>query len=97
MLHKEFLKDDRRVRVTFELPSSLWATTVAVVGDFNNWDAHRHLMQQRWDGVWTIALDLAPGRIFEFRYLLDGKEWNAEWSADGLVSRCGTTNSIITT
>lgn len=97
MLHKEFLKPSQRVRVTFELPGSIWATCVALVGDFNDWDPCRHVMQQRGDGTWTIAVELAAGRSYEFRYLIDGTQSSAEWSADGLTSQCGTTNSILVT
>ena len=97
MLHKEFLKQSKQVRVTFELPNTVWATSVALVGDFNDWAPQRHLMHQRWDGAWTIVMELAAGRTYEFRYLIDGKQSSAEWSADGLTVHCGTTNSIIAT
>ena len=38
MIYKEPLPDGEHVRVTFELPSSLWAERVNLVGDFNDWD-----------------------------------------------------------
>jgi 1,4-alpha-glucan branching enzyme len=97
MLRKEFLIPSQRVRVIFELPDSIWATSVALIGDFNDWDPRQHLMQQREDGTWTIAVELAAGQSYEFRYLIDGAQSSAEWSADGLTSHCGTMNSVITT
>jgi hypothetical protein len=29
-----------RVRAVFVLPSAIWADTIHVVGDFNDWDQH---------------------------------------------------------
>ena len=97
MFRKDYLPNSQRVRITFELPNSVWATTIALVGDFNDWDPRRHLLHQRLDGVWTVSVELAPGRSYEFRYLIDGKQSSAEWCADGLISHCDTTNSIIAT
>jgi 1,4-alpha-glucan branching enzyme len=50
---------------------AVWAPNarrVAVVGDFNDWDAARHGMRRRGDtGVWEIFLpDIGPGRAYKF-------------------------------
>ncbi|HEU0066534.1 MAG TPA: 1,4-alpha-glucan branching protein GlgB [Sphingomonas sp.] len=44
------------------------AARVAVVGDFNDWDARRHAMRKRADvGVWEIFLpDVDTGRAYKF-------------------------------
>lgn len=34
------------VRVTFHLPESIWAESIALVGEFNNWDPRSHLLSQ---------------------------------------------------
>ena len=38
------------------------ATNVFLAGTFNNWDQQASPMQRTPDGVWQIALDLAPGQ-----------------------------------
>ncbi len=98
MLYKEVLANGTRVRVTFELPSSFWATTIALIGDFNGWDPHRHLLHQRLDGTWTITLELPAGRVYRFSYLVDGKDYCCEWHADQQHRNdSGTTTSIVIT
>ena len=46
MIYKEELPDGENVRVTFELPSSLWAERVNLVGSFNDWDTAKDAMTQ---------------------------------------------------
>ncbi len=98
MIYKEPLGNGQ-VRVTFELPSSLWAERVNLVGDFNNWDTTSHEMVQARDtGNWRITLVLPAGREYQFRYLVNGKEWHNEWHADKYVpNQYGSDNSVIVT
>ena len=99
MLTKEPLPDGQGVRVTFELPSSIWAERVNLVGDFNNWDTTKGEMRQgRSDGNWRITLVLPMGRRYQFRYLVNGRDWYNDWHADEYVSnRFGTDNSVVIT
>ncbi len=46
MIYKEALPDGETVRVTFEMPSSLWAERVNLVGDFNDWDTTKDELAQ---------------------------------------------------
>jgi 1,4-alpha-glucan branching enzyme len=99
MIYKEPLPDGESVRVTFELPSSLWAERVNLVGDFNDWDTNRHEMSQsRSNGNWRITLDLPTGKEYQFRYLVNGRDWHNEWHADKYTSnKYGSDNSVVTT
>ena len=49
---------------------SVWAPharRVSVVGDFNHWDGHAHMMRVHGNGVWEIFIpDLAPGIVYKF-------------------------------
>jgi len=84
--------------VTFELPATLWAGDVAVVGEFNGWNPHSHRLAQDRDGAWRLSLELEPGRRYEFRYLVDGREWANDWAADDYVpNRSGGFNSVLRT
>lgn len=85
------------IRVTFELPSCVWADQVYVAGDFNNWSQQALPMQQSRDGVWRAALDLPVGQSYQFRYVIDG-QWHTDSHADGFSeSGFGTENSVIHT
>lgn len=99
MIYKETLPDGRKVRVTFEVPSSIWAERVNLVGDFNDWDTAAHEMRQaRNDGNWRITIELPAGRQYQFRYLVNGRDWHNDWHADKyLPNRFGTDNSVVCT
>ena len=84
MISKEPVRGNGLARVTFELPSSLWAGQVNLVGEFNNWDrSGLPMAQDRSDGNWRVTIDLESGRAYRFRYLVDGQELLGDWQADG--------------
>ena len=60
--------------VSFRLPGDVAATTVSVVGEFNDWAADAHRMRRDDEGF-AVVIPLAPGRAYRFRYLLDGERW----------------------
>lgn len=68
--------------VTFVLPTAVVARSAQVVGDFNRWDERAHPMTRTLERTWEITLDLPLNCEFEFRYLVNGKEWINDWSAD---------------
>ena len=99
MIYKEDLPDSENVRVTFELPSSVWAERVNLVGDFNDWDTVKDEMRQsRNNGNWRISLVLPKGRAYQFRYLVNGQDWQNDWHADKYaLNKFGTDNSVVQT
>ncbi len=48
------------------------AKSVALVGDFNNWDPTAHPMTRMPDGGWIIRMELPHGH-HEYLFLVDGK------------------------
>ncbi len=83
------------VRVTFELPASVWADRIFLVGDFNQWCLTATPMGQDRDGIWRVTVDLPWGRRYEFRYLIDG-QWKTDAHADGFaINTYGTDNSVV--
>lgn len=82
MITKRPSGTSRKMLVTFELPSSIWAEKVHLVGDFNAWSQTSHRMRQERDGAWRITLELDTGKEFRFRYLIDGSDWQNDSSAD---------------
>jgi hypothetical protein len=95
MIYKSPSPIPGRVRVTFELPSCIWADRIFLVGDFNQWSQNATPMRQDRDGVWRVVLDLEHGKQCEFRYLIDG-QWRTDYHADGATSNgYGTENSVV--
>lgn len=99
MIKKAPSSNPGKVRVTFELPSTIWAASVHLVGDFNNWDEHSLPMTQtRNDATWRISLELDKGREYQFRYLVNGTDWHNDWHADRYVpNQYGSDNSVVVT
>lgn len=49
------------------------AESVAVVGDFNDWDPRAHPLRRDGEGWWTLRATLDPG-TYQYAYTVDG-EW----------------------
>ena len=83
MITKGPVGKDGLVAVTFELPSTMWAERVNLVGEFNDWDTTATPMTRtRSDANWRATVQLSEGQQYRFRYLVDGKEWLNDWHAD---------------
>jgi hypothetical protein len=91
MIYKTTSPIPRHLRVTFELPASLWASQVSVVGDFNEWSQSATPMTQARDGAWRATIDLPSGRCYEFRYRVDG-QWRMDAQADQCALHRGRTD-----
>ncbi len=70
--------------------------SIAVVGDFNDWDPTRNLLtDENNDGIWTVTLKLEPGR-YEYMFILDGQKWIPDPSAYRYVSDgFGNKNAVL--
>lgn len=91
-------RDGRRpstASVTFVLPDTIWADSVHLVGDFNNWNCHSHPLV-RVNGRWQVTIELPQGGLYQFRYLLDGAHWCNDWNADQYAANpLGGDNSVL--
>ncbi|MEZ4651353.1 MAG: hypothetical protein R3E97_21690 [Candidatus Eisenbacteria bacterium] len=55
--------------------------SVTVAGYFNEWNASATPLEDgNGDGVWEVAVDLAPGR-HPYKFVVDGSEWITDGSA----------------
>ena len=97
MIKKVPIKEEGLVRVAFELPSTVWAERVNLVGEFNDWDTlSTPMTRERADANWKVIVELEAGRRYRFRYLVDGKEWLNDWYADDFVENpYGSDDSVV--
>lgn len=88
-----------KVLVTFEFPLDIWAESVHLVGDFNDWnETSLPLTQSRQDEQWRITLELDAGKEYQFCYLVNGTDWHNDWHADKYVPNPhGADNSVVVT
>lgn len=85
-------------KVTFVLPKEAVenAETVAVLGDFNNWQNGIVLAKQK-DGSFQTAVELEKGRSYEYRFLINGEKWENDWAAEAYApTPFGNYNSVVT-
>ncbi len=87
-IKKKYLPEDGVCRVTFTLPSDIAekAKTANVVGEFNNWNPEGHPMKKRKNGQFYLSMELQSNNEYQFRYLVDGRNWETDLEADALVS-----------
>jgi 1,4-alpha-glucan branching enzyme len=72
------------------------ARTVALVGDFNNWNRATTTLAPAKDGLWTASVVLPPGR-HEYAFIVDGEHWMADPQAKVTIEDdFGTASSIVT-
>lgn len=95
MIKKQFLKSKPICKATFTVPAE--AKTVALVGDFNDWDTEAPILLKKQKNEFKATLELETGKEYQFRYLIDG-EWADEAEADRFESTpFGSKNSVIST
>ena len=82
------------VRFVLHAPA---ASSVALVGDFNNWNRNAvHLMPTGRDGLWTASVVVPVGR-HEYAFIVDGTRWTADPHAELRVADdFGIESSILT-
>lgn len=99
MIKKTFIQTgkDLIARVTFSFPGEIWADTIYLVGDFNEWNQSSHPFQLNRAGVWILTVELEADRFYQFRYLCDGV-WTNDNQADAYAhNRYGSDNFVVVT
>jgi len=84
---KQYVKSKGSCKVTFRLDKKqvAGAHAAAVAGDFNEWQADRTPMKPLKNGDFTVTVQLDPGREYQYRFVLDGKTWISDETAEKQV------------
>jgi 1,4-alpha-glucan branching enzyme len=98
-LKKRYLKSKPICKVTFEVPKQAAedATSIHLVGEFNEWDTNLTPLVRRKSGTFNVTVDLESGRDYQYRYLVDGVRWQNDSSADRYQGThiVGVENSVV--
>jgi 1,4-alpha-glucan branching enzyme len=97
-IEKKLLKAKPICKVKFSLSGDQYnsASSILLVGDFNNWQIGETPLKKAKTGVWSVSLDLETSKEHQFRYLIDGTNWENDSEADKFVpSGLGSENSVI--
>ena len=93
-IKKQYLKTKPICKVTFSLIAKE-AETVAVVGDFNNWEPKAGQLKKLKNGTFKGTFEVPKDSAYEFRYIVDGDycneteadryQWNSYANAENSV------------
>lgn len=70
-IKKQFIKTKPVCKVTFSIADKE-AKSIAVVGDFNNWNTNEGTLSQLKNGTFKGVFELNKDTSYEFKYLVDG-------------------------
>ncbi|SNY51070.1 Carbohydrate-binding module 48 (Isoamylase N-terminal domain) [Arsukibacterium tuosuense] len=84
---KQYLKSKPACKVTFKLSAQQLADaeSVALLGEFNNWDPSALPMKKSKKGDFSASLTLENDREYQFRYLVNGGTWLNDDAADAYL------------
>jgi hypothetical protein len=68
--------------------------SVAIVGQFNDWDADSTKLTEVSPGVWSVSLRLRPG-FYEYQFILDGNQRVTDPTMPQTSSDFGSPNSVV--
>ncbi|WP_371188650.1 isoamylase early set domain-containing protein [Thalassotalea maritima] len=96
MLTKKFFKTKDEAEITFDF-SRDDVESAALVGEFNDWQPI-NMKYVKSAKVFRAKVRLPKDQQFEFRYLLNGDEWENDYKADNyLANEYGSENSVVST
>lgn len=97
-MKKRYLKKGQSCKVTFMLPKEAAnkAKKVHVLGEFNKWDTNATPLKRLKAGNFSTTLELACGRSYRFKYLIDDARWENDWHADSYIpNQYGGEDSLV--
>jgi 1,4-alpha-glucan branching enzyme len=98
---KSFDKEKKICKVTFRVTkeAAKGASTITLVGDFNQWNETINPLKSSKNGDFSITIEVPIGKEFQYRYLYDNKHWENDWDAEYYVATDfpGTENSAVKT
>jgi serine protease AprX len=81
-----------RVKFTYHNDA---AASVALVGDFNQWNSFAHAFTKQSSGLWEVEIPIRPGE-YQYKFLVNGMKW-VEDPSNGLkaTNDFGGLNSLL--
>ncbi|NOX32272.1 MAG: glycoside hydrolase [Deltaproteobacteria bacterium] len=87
-IKKQYLKKKPLCKITFRLQKeevNNETKKIHVVGEFNKWDKNATQMKCYKNGSFSATIDLDLNREYQFRYLVNGVDWENDRDADTYV------------
>jgi len=73
--------DENTSLVEFKLAAPE-AESVVLVGDFTEWEKKKVIMSNsKKDGMWKVEIRLEKGKLYKYKFIIDGKLWISDPNA----------------
>lgn len=85
MLSKKLIIKSKSYEIKFDIPKKDAGniSSVIVLGDFNEWSYdNAFVLKKNKSGAFSGKFEVPAGRIYHFRYLVNGSDWYNDNSAD---------------
>ena len=69
--------------------------SLALVGDFNDWNDKATAMNEEAPGVWTVSVPLRPG-TYQYQFIVNGTKREIDPGMPKVESDFGSPNSVVT-
>jgi 1,4-alpha-glucan branching enzyme len=97
MVSKRYFKTRDDVEVTFEI-DALGVDSAALVTETHGWQPQPMKRAKRGKGPFRLKLRVPKDHSLQFRYLLDGSQWENDEAADDYwPNGLGSDNSVVFT
>ncbi len=84
------ITDKRKVTFKCFAPT---ARSVAVAGDFTNWEAAPIALRKQADGTWVKTVSLPPG-CYQYKFIVDNQWQEDTQCSERVPNPFGTCNSV---
>ena len=84
-IQKQYLKTKPVCKVTFTVAADQQVESVALAGDFNEWDPTALLLKKSKTGTFSTSLNLEPNKAYQFRSVINGEQWVNDDEADAYL------------
>jgi 1,4-alpha-glucan branching enzyme len=82
-------------RVTFAVTLEPSTERVTVVGDFNAWNPEAHPLEKVERGGWQTVIELEEGTSYQYRYLVNGRDWYTDADCAVCANPFGSENNVL--
>jgi len=96
MLKKNYTKTGKFCRVTFKILPVVDTKSVALCGEFNDWNKKATIMKRLKDGSFSVTISLPANNSYRYKYFLGMNRWENDGAADGYIKNdFGSEDSVV--
>ena len=86
-IKKQFLKSKDTYKITWSIDkkTAAEAKSINLAGSFNDWSMNSAPFKKLKNGTFKLVMELPKDAEYQFRYVVNGKDWINDDQADGFT------------